>query len=414
LESFNLSTLNLYIRRVIALNFQDPVWVFAELLSVKEKNGHVYLELTEKDALNNITAQNSAVVWKNTYSSLQKSSPFDISHILREGNEVRLLVAIDYNVRYGLKLIVQNIDSEFTFGKIALSRARAIERLKLEGLWQKNKSTPFPLVIKNIAIIGSKESAGYKDFENHLKDNAYQFLFCCDLYNVSVQGVNAIEEISNAFKQLERRKKQYDLIVLIRGGGSKHDLLEFDSFEIAKAISQSNIPVLTGIGHFIDESVADLSAYQSLKTPTAVADYIISVNSESELRTMKLLESIFQLTRQLMFDASYSIVDLYNEMISNSKLQIYDNQRQLTELNFIIRQKSQTLSFNEYKKLFLCNAVLESNDPELILQKGYSLSYIDGTLISKLNAIPAGSKINTKFARGTLTSTVDKTWELKK
>lgn len=413
MESFNLSTLNLYIRRVIALNFQDPVWVSAELLSLKEKNGHVYLELTEKDALNNITAQNSAVIWKNTYYALQDSSQLDIHHILREGNEVRLLVSIDYNVRYGLKLIVQNIDSEFTYGKIAQSRVRAIERLKLEGLWQKNKLTAFPLIIKNIAVIGSKESAGYKDFINHLNENAFQFSFNCDLLNVSVQGIKAIDEICKAFGQLRKTKKKYDLVVLIRGGGSKHDLLEFDSYEIAKAISLSEVPVLSGIGHFIDESIADLSAYQALKTPTAVADFIISVNSECELMTLKLIESISQFSRQLVLDSKYRITDYYNEMINNTKLQFYERQKCLAEVNFAIKQKSQNQSFNEYKKLFSFSTVLESNDPELILQKGYSLSYWNETLISKCPVIPEGSHIKTKFSGGILTSTVDKTWDPK-
>ncbi len=413
MESFNLSTLNLYIRRVLALNFQDPVWVSAELLSLKEKNGHVYLELTDKDALHNITAQNTAIIWKNTFSGIKKSTQFDIDHILREGNEVRLLVNVDYNVRYGLKLIVQNLDSEFTYGRIAQSRLKTIEILKKEGIWQKNKTTQFPITITNIAVIGSKDSAGYKDFINHLTENQFKFSFHTSLFNVSVQGANSVKEISNAFAKLQMRKSKYDIIVLIRGGGSKHDLLEFDSLEIAKAISLSEVAVLTGIGHFIDESVADLSAYQALKTPTAVADFIISRNRESELAILDLRDSIYQSTKQFVTDLNYNLSAFLNTIINNVSRQMYQRSKYLTDLNYSINHKVNAQRFAEYKKVTELNFILESNDPDIILQKGYSLTFKDNILLSKCKSITEGDEIKTTFSKGTLTSKINTIWEPK-
>ena len=171
MEQFSLSKLNLYIRRVIAVNFEDPIWIDCELLSVKEKSGHIYLDLIEKDEQDQIIAQSSAVIWKTQSAALQKKCSYDLYQILSAGNKVLIAVTVDYNARYGLKLIVQDLDSSFTLGKLIQSKLKVIERLKSEQLWQKNKECNLPCAIKKIAIIGSSSSAGFRDFINQLEEN---------------------------------------------------------------------------------------------------------------------------------------------------------------------------------------------------------------------------------------------------
>lgn len=413
MESFSLGRLNLYIRRVITLNFQELIWVSAELLNLKEKNGHVYLELTEKDDQGNITAQNAAVIWKNTFIQIKDLLTGNIDQILREGNEVRLLVAVDYSVRYGLKLFVQSIDASYTMGKIAQARLQTIEKLKSESLWQKNKAVPMPVAIQNIAIIASKGSAGLVDFQNHLIENQYNYTFNCHLYNVSVQGANTIVDICKAFEKLNKSKSKFDIVVLIRGGGSKHDLLEFDHYNIAREISLMKIPVLTGIGHFVDESIADLSAYQSLKTPTAVADYILSKNHEFELQLSYLMESVVELVKQFVSTSLYRFSILQKDLNLTTKLKTKDYQNELTTMMFLARDQIRQIGFNESKKVMNFNSLLTSNDPNLILQKGYSLTYKNNTLLSKCDLIEVGDEIKTVYKNGTITSNINKAWEQK-
>jgi exodeoxyribonuclease VII large subunit len=410
LESLSLSKLNLYIRRVITLNFQEPLWVTAELLSIKEKNGHYYLELIEKDSENVISAQNSAVIWKTAFSSITKNAAFDPEFILAAGNEVRLFVSVDYNVRYGLKLNIQDIDPGFTLGKIAKQRLEIIDQLKREGLWQINKDSILPIAIKRIAVITSSNSAGYKDFENHLLVNPFNFGFSIQLFNVSVQGINSSSEIVSAFNRINLKENSFDLIVLIRGGGSKLDLLEFDSYEIAKAISKSTIPVLTGIGHFIDESIADLSAYKSLKTPTAVADFILALNRDYELNLVTLLDSIKYIAMQIHTLHNSKILNYYKEILLNARMHTFENKRSISEIAYQITHTAKNAMFLNYKRINEIQMVIETNDPEQILQKGYSLSYKNGILISKCEPVIEGDEIRTVYSKGVFTSNVTNRW----
>jgi len=293
LEQFSLSKLNLYIRRVIAVNFEDPIWIDCELLSVKEKSGHIYLDLIEKDEQDQIIAQSSAVIWKTQSAALQKKCSYDLYQILSAGNKVLIAVTVDYNARYGLKLIVQDLDSSFTLGKLIQSKLKVIERLKSEQLWQKNKECNLPCAIKKIAIIGSSSSAGFRDFINQLEENHYAYTFKLKIYEATMQGNNTSEQIGKAFELIKSEVSfKPDMVVIIRGGGSKHDLLDFDEYAISKAISECPYPVFTGIGHFIDESLADLSAYTSLKTPTAVAEEILHINHQFESELVIIFQEI--------------------------------------------------------------------------------------------------------------------------
>ncbi len=406
MESLSLSKLNLYIKRVLSLNFQDPVWITAEIFSLKQKNGHIYLELTEKDETDSIKAQNSAIIWSSTLLSIMSKQQQDLFGILQEGNEVKVAIIVDYNIRYGLKLIVQNVDSDFTLGKLAKIRLQTIHKLKSENLWQKNHHSHLPVVIKKIAVITSVNSAGYLDFENQLSQNNYNYKFELHKYDVSVQGKNAKSEIIEAFTKINSQSKSFDIIVLIRGGGSKTDLIDFDSFYIAREVSLSKLPVITGIGHFIDESIADLSAFRSLKTPTAVADFIINYNFNRELEINIKFENLEANCRLLVGSALDSLV-LIKEAISTNISQIILNKyKQLSAINYSISNKSYQLYHSNFKRIAEYKMLIHSNDPEELFKKGYSISYIENELLSKRKVISIGDQIKTYYKNGVLFSKV--------
>ncbi|MFZ1257249.1 MAG: exodeoxyribonuclease VII large subunit [Saprospiraceae bacterium] len=413
MEQFTLSKLNSYIRRVLAINFQDAIWISAELLSYKEKAGHAYLELIEKDEQDTIIAQSSAVIWKSSFAAIKKINAVDLLQILREGNEIRVLVQVDYNARYGLKLVVQNVDAAYTLGKIAQSRLRTVERLKKMGLWQKNKERALKPVLQSIAVISSKNSAGFIDFENHLLENNFAYKFRIQLYDVSVQGDKTVQEIQNAFHRIIKDASQFDLIIILRGGGSKHDLIEFDSFEISECISDSILPVFTGIGHFIDESIADLSAYSSLKTPTAVADAILNMNFNFEQSMIQKLQEINTQVRHLLNYSKQQILDFAQTYKSNSLKTIKIQERELTQWKHRLYFDGHKFLNATHNELIQYLNFLDSNDPNLILKKGYSLTYCKDQLLYKINELLPDEELTTLFSNGSITSTINKKWHRK-
>ena len=413
MEQFTLSKLNSYIRRVLAINFQDAIWISAELLSYKEKAGHAYLELVEKDEQDTIIAQSSAVIWKSSFAAIKKINAVDLLQILREGNEIRVLVQVDYNARYGLKLVVQNVDAAYTLGKIAQSRLRTVERLKKMGLWQKNKERALKPVLQSIAVISSKNSAGFIDFENHLLENNFAYKFRIQLYDVSVQGDKTVQEIQNAFHRIIKDASQFDLIIILRGGGSKHDLIEFDSFEISECISDSILPVFTGIGHFIDESIADLSAYSSLKTPTAVADAILNMNFNFEQSMIQKLQEISTQVRHLLNYSKQQILDFAQTYKSNSLKTIKIQERELTQWKHRLYFDGHKFLNATHNELIQYLNFLDSNDPNLILKKGYSLTYCKDQLLYKINELLPDEELTTLFSNGSITSTINKKWHRK-
>ncbi len=247
-------------------------WVTAEIVKVNQKGGHYYLELA--DSRNNVmTAKSFATIWSRTYRLIQDQiGATELAGILKPGNDVLFALKIEFHAVYGLKLNVLNIDPTFSYGAIEKKRKEVIKKLKKEGRLEKQKEIKLPVIIKRIALIGSPDTSGFTDFKEELLNNHSYNKFKIIVFPVRVQGEYAAKEIANAVS--EASCYDVDAIVLLRGGGSKMDLSIFDDYLIARSISDSRIPVLTGIGHETDRVVADLAAHTYFKTPTAVAAHI--------------------------------------------------------------------------------------------------------------------------------------------
>ena len=293
MESYSLFQLNEYIRRVIALNFREPLWIEAEIAQIKDSRGNQYLELIEKDEEGEgVIAQVSGAIWYRQVQFIKRKLGDIVYDLLEEGTQVRLKCKIDFHERYGLKLVIEDIDPNYTFGKLELKRQEIINKLEEGGLMDLNKGLIVPSVIQKIAVISSATAAGYQDFKNQLLNNGYGYTFKIDLYDGAVQGVNVESNTVNSIKEIIASKTNYDIVAVIRGGGSKLDLSGFDNYKIAEAIALSEIPFVIGIGHDIDSTVTDLVACLSLKTPTAVADYVIDRNMSYEARVEQQMASI--------------------------------------------------------------------------------------------------------------------------
>lgn len=294
-------TLSQYLSEVrdIFQEWADYRWIVGEIARVDtDKNGNYWFELVEKRD-EEVIAQCGAVLWKSSIETVQNFF-LKTGMSVQKGMKILFLGKATFHERYGFKISIFQIDPSYTLGEMALKKKEVLERLTKEGLIDKNKAFPLPLVIQKIAVISSESAAGYEDFIKILRENKYGFSFSIKLYDAFVQGQEAVFSIITALKKCSLEHKNFDTVVIIRGGGSVVDLQCFDEYELAKAIALMPLPVLTGIGHTRDKTVADEVAHSSFKTPSEVAKFILEQTLHFDSLIEELKKSIFQKTKFLL------------------------------------------------------------------------------------------------------------------
>lgn len=373
MHSYSLFELNEYIKRVIALNFNEPIWVNAEISQVTESRGQVYIDLIEHDERNGQTlAQSNAIIWYKSYLFIRKKLGDLLPSILKEGSHVLLKVSVEFNERYGLKLMVTDIDASYTIGQMEMARKKILERIEKDGLIAVNKDRPLPAVIQHIAVVSSERAAGYQDFKNQLLHNSYGYQFRIDLYPSAMQGLNVERGVVAAIKAINE-KSNYDCIAIIRGGGSKLDLSYFDNYNIAATVAKNNFPVITGIGHDIDQSVTDIVSRLSLKTPTAVADFILERNLRYESDVISLGSTITNWARQLVHNDKLTLSHF--EQVITSKPRDILSRKMEALMTKELEIESATNSFlrNCNSHLNHLEAIVSLSNPIHIMKKGYAI-----------------------------------------
>ncbi|MDX1667113.1 MAG: exodeoxyribonuclease VII large subunit, partial [Saprospiraceae bacterium] len=307
-NAFSLFELNEHIRRVLALNLPDPVWLTCEIAQVTESRGHFFLDLVQKSAEGEeIIAQSTAVLWKNTYRKLKRQTGAQLGGLLHDGMEVMLKAKVDFNERYGLKLVIEDVDPAFTLGQLEISRRRTIEKLRSENLLGANRQRSLPPAIKNIAIISSERAAGLQDFLREIEGNPYGYLFKMEVFPAAVQGQAAEQELLLRLEEVHEKAEQFDCLVIVRGGGARLDLRAFDQAELCRNAALFPLPIISGIGHEVDETVLDLVVHTAMKTPTAAAAFIVQQNLEFESRLLELSRQVYRSARERIYRESMRI-----------------------------------------------------------------------------------------------------------
>lgn len=407
-DKFTLYELNEYIRQVMALNFPGELWVSCELGQVSQSRGHFWLDLTEKDKLTDtISAKATAVLWRKEYLRLLEELGTGLDTLLQDGMQVLLKVKIDFHEAYGLKLIVKEIDPSYTLGQLEIKRQQTILELRKAGLFDKNKEIPLPSVLQRVAIISSETAAGLADFQSQLLRNQYAYRFSLDLFPAAMQGAATEKEIRSQLKRIEKRKDRFDCVVLIRGGGARLDLSAFDALDLCKSLAEFPLPVLTGIGHQTDETVADMVANRSLKTPTAVAEFIINRNAVFETQIHELGLYLQQRVQRIL-QKEELILQQAEQTLKFASRGIFQKQKQ--ELNSIENSIPTAVKF----RLFAAEQQLKSIEkavyllsPEAAFKRGFSLSSKDGKVIRSVKDVKAGDTILTHLADGAVKSQVE-------
>ena len=276
-QSLTLLDLQRMVRATLESRFRDPLWISAEISELKvNRSGHCYLNLVEKGATDGAPrAEARAVIWKSAYLPMASMFEAATGATLRAGLRVLVRVVVTYHEIYGFSLQIIDIDPRYTLGEIERRRRETIARLQQDGVWDMNRELELPRPTLRIAIVSSDTAAGYQDFMNELGRSTYRFQ--TTLFRSLMQGDAAEESIVTALRDIAQREEDFDVVAIIRGGGSTSDLALFDSYLIASYVAQFPLPIFSGIGHDKDVSVVDMVAHTSLKTPTAVATKLVEM-----------------------------------------------------------------------------------------------------------------------------------------
>lgn len=409
MESLTLFQLNDYIRQVVVLNFNTPLWVTCEISQLNVSRGHRYLELIQKDPkTENIIARIGAVIWARDYDTLNKRHEATLSKVLAESNQVRVQVKVDFHERFGLKVMIKDVDLNFTLGQFAERRLQIIKQLESEKLLGLNSQLSWPFSLQRVAVISSKTAAGLADFMAQLAENEFGYDFRVKLWPAAMQGTQVVPEIMAQLQEIFQRREEYDVVVIIRGGGSKIDLADFDSYELGKMIATFPLPVFTGIGHEIDESIVDMVSAQSFKTPTAVASYLIQYHVEQEQTMFRLVDDIRQLVARQIQEQQANI-DNYGRLMPLLASSLVERaQWDVAQLERSFKFQLMQTFQQKTTKLSHLLEMIETTRPERILKKGYSITYLNGQPVRSSSQLKIGDQVETVVETGSFHSTITK------
>jgi len=407
MESHSLYELNEFIRRVMHLNFADTLWIRAEIAQIKESRGLHYLTLIEKATdSEKIIAQANAMIWGRTYTNLRKKLKKTLTHLLQDGVEVLVQVKVEFDERYGFTLMIEDIDPSYTIGKLELKRQQILADLSKANLLNRNNQLSLPPVVQRIAVLSSNSAAGLQDYLDQLKHNPYGYAFQNVLFPIAVQGVRVEKELLGQLKKIALKKAEFDAVVIIRGGGSKIDLGAFDSFELGKAIATFPLPIIVGIGHEVDETIVDQVAHTSLKTPTAVADFLIRKALHFESWIVEQKNYLQRVATNHIQTAKLQLDQAKNILRLSGYGQLKNQQLVLTQLQKQLPIVSQYHLKYEQTRLQQLAKICQLLHPQNLLEKGYSQTYTGGKIVSSTQQVEKGMELETRVADGVIRSTV--------
>lgn len=411
---FSLLELNRLVRATIEDTLCEQYWLEAEIGQIGENNGHCYLEFIQKvEGHNTPVARAKAKCWRNVWGSVRPYFEHTTGQTLTLGMKVLVLVHPDFHEAFGFSWIVDDIDPRFTLGDMARRRQEIIRQLKAEGVFDLNRELPLPLFTQRIAVISSSTAAGYGDFCRQLEENKRGFRFSVTLYESLMQGEGVERSIISALDKINAHIDDYDCVVIIRGGGATSDMSGFDSLLLAENVANFPLPVITGIGHDRDECILDMVSHTRVKTPTAAAAFLIDRLEQVARRIDDAADRItsyvqhrMEIEKMRLSRAAERIPILFSLVKSKQENKMETlNQRIASAVQRLIDRRRHTLDILEQRT--------KSLDPTLLLQRGYSITLVNGHALRSPSAVKPGDIIVTRLADGTVKSTVNETKKTK-
>ena len=361
-----------------------PVWVCAEVADLKQNaSGHCYIDLIEKNEKTGATeAQARATIWRSQVMSTVGRFERETGQRLVKGMKILFKATVSHHAVYGMSLQIQQIDALHTLGDMERRRQQTIEQLQRDGVWDLNRERTIPLVVQRAAVISSATAAGYQDFMMELARSNYAIH--TELFEATMQGESCSESVVAALYDIADRAEEFDAVTIIRGGGSTSDLECFNAYEIAFAVTQFPLPVLTGIGHDKDTSVTDMVAHTMLKTPTAVAQWINQRATDFDGALEYLAISLRDICRQTTHAAAL----------------------RLEQMAADVRHLAERTLQGEAQKLDGLESLVANFAPERIFRLGYAIARKEGKALASVEGIEVGDTIDISLADGTLNAKV--------
>ena len=394
------------VRTTVEECFATPLWVSAEISELKvNRSGHCYLNLVEKGNSEGAPrAEVRAVIWRNNYTQIDAMFREATGSPLSSGIGVLVRVVVTYHEIYGFSLQIIDLDPNYTLGDVERRRRETIERLKEDGVWDMNRELSLPRPLLRIAVVSSATAAGYRDFMTEIGSSPFNFNVT--LFEATMQGEGAEESVVNALSAIAERESDFDIAVIIRGGGSTSDLALFDSYRIALYVTQMPMAVITGIGHDKDVSVVDMVAHYMCKTPTAVGAFLVD-SATAELNTIYDLSNEFrQLSEQMLNNQSSYLAQRKLELCHLASQNISNHSHNLSAIEQSIKELSSHIIATEEQRIESFKRLTESYSLDNILKLGFALVQTSEGIITSACGVGIGDQIEITLHNGTINAVV--------
>ena len=405
---FSLYEVTKSIGKTIASRYKSFYWIKAEMnkLNHYSHSGHCYPELIEKNK-GKVIAEMKGTIWGDDFRRIQNNFLKILKEPLKDGINILLCAKISFDPVYGMSLNIIDIDPSFSLGELEGEKQRTIGRLQKENLFVFGKRLIFPLLPKRIAIISVETSKGYADFVNMISKNTYGYSFFHMLFPALLQGEKAIESISRQLKNIEKVKLHFDLVVIVRGGGGDVGLSCFNNYELAKQIAQFPIPVLTGIGHSTNVTVAELIAFVNAITPSALADMLIRKFHEYVHGVENAEALISAKTSGRIDQETHALTNIVRLLRSYSRSRILNQGFPLAHIMNRISANITALIFRNNSSVELLEQKKVAMDPLNVIRRGYSMTLLNGKVLKDINAAKEGQIIKTIVSNGSIKSIIN-------
>lgn len=423
-DALSLTQLNRLVKTALDEALPGTYWVRAETSEVRVNatSGHCYLEFVEKDeTTGQLVAKSRGTIWARNFAVLRTYFEQETKQTFISGLKVLVNVSVGYHELYGLSLTVHDIDPSYTLGDMARKRMEVIRRLQEEGVFDLNKELTLAILPQRIAVISSPTAAGYEDFVNQLIHNDYGFPFYVKLFPALMQGEKTEESVIAALDRIYAHRELFDVVVLIRGGGSAADLSSFDSYTLAANCAQFPLPIITGIGHERDDSVVDNVAHTRMKTPTAVAAFLINRMAEQLALLDELRRTVCEATRNQLtvkkttwqilatrfpvfvtghLERHRTSLHTLAARLSSVPQLLEKHTEQLEHAPMHIQKAVSAMLTRHTHELALSEQHIKLASPDHILKRGYTLTLKDGKIVKHAADLSAGDEISVRFTDG--------------
>lgn len=406
-QVFSLLEVTRSIQKTIAKRYARTYWIKAEMnkLNHYTHSGHAYPDLVEKKD-GKIVAEIRGTIWRSTYQRINTEFIKYLGEPLKDGISVIFEASINYHPMYGMGINISDIDVSYVLGELEKEKKESIAKLKKEGLFNKNRQLPFPLLPKRIAIISVETSKGLSDFYKIIENNPWRYKMECTLYPALLQGDKSIPSILNQLASIQNNIEDFDVVTIIRGGGGEVGLSSYNNYQLSKAVAHFPIPVLTGIGHATNETVCEMVAYRNAITPSNLAEFLLqkfhdfaNVLRTAEQQIAYKVERQFSIEKQKISHQVNTINWLSQNLIQRAKQILENNKVQVTSgSKRLIEEQKRTLESNKM--------ILKLADPITILNKGFALVWHDGKIVTSKTQLKEGDIIMNQLRDGGVESKV--------